>query len=314
METTLDYEDIVFITLPACWISSTDYMQPRLVRFGVTPQNLFLLGPLLSSSVKFWPLTHIPLLLICHYQYTCTVSLHSSSAYFISSTIAFYFISSTIAFYFISSTIAFSPGLIFTAVVTCLSWRRTLVSYPFLLSFIWALCTFSSRFFSFLFSRLVVIMSACFSCDLRYTCFFLFSVIWYITVHFSMLSLFKCLCWLSQFFSFDLVIFVAGYLLMFLEWMSGLLVVAGLGPIRWDSTSTDLFIGSSVLFMPFCLHSYFTCIVLQRQLFSHLSFSGFFFNYILPWVSHVHTVHRVYISCNVLFYFLLIPISLISLL
>ena len=142
METTLDYEDIVFITLPACWISSTDYMQPRLVRFGVTPQNLFLLGPLLSSSEKFWPLTHIPLLLICHYQYTCTVSLHSSSAYFISS---------TIAFYFISSTIAFSPGLIVTAVVTCLSWRRTLVSYPFSLSFIWALCTFSSRFFFFSF-------------------------------------------------------------------------------------------------------------------------------------------------------------------
>ena len=167
METTLDYEDIVFITLPACWISSTDYMQPRLVRFGVTPQNLFLLGPLLSSSEKFWPLTHLPQLLICHYQYTCTVSLHSSSAYFISS---------IIAVYFISSTIAFSPGLIFTAVVTCLSWRRTLVSYPFLLLFIWALCTFSSRFFSFLFSRLVVIMSACFSCDLRLTYFFFFQL------------------------------------------------------------------------------------------------------------------------------------------
>ena len=90
---------------------------------------------------------------------------------------------------------------------------------------------------------------------------------------------------------------------MFLKWMSGLLVVAGVGPTRWDSTSTDLFISSSVLFMPFCLHSYFTCIVLQRQSFSQLSFSGFFFNYILPWVSHVHTVHRVYISCNVLFTF-----------
>ena len=59
-----------------------------------------------------------------------------------------------------------------------------------------------------------------------------FSFFSYITVHFSMLSLFKCLSWLFQFLSFDLVIFVAGYLLMFLEWMSGLLVVAGLGPIR----------------------------------------------------------------------------------
>ena len=150
--------------------------------------------------------------------------------------------------------------------------------------------------------------------QLRLEVYMFFSFFSYITVHFSMLSLFKCLCWLSQFFSFDLVIFVAGNLLMFLEWMSDLLVVAGLGPIRWDSTSTDLFISSSVLFMPFCLHSYFTCIVLQRQSFSQLSFSGFFFNYILPWVSHVHTVHRVYISCHVLFYFLLIPISLISLL
>ena len=53
METTLDYEDnIGFITLLAYWISSTDYLQPRLVRFGVTLQNLFLSEPLLSSPEK----------------------------------------------------------------------------------------------------------------------------------------------------------------------------------------------------------------------------------------------------------------------
>ena len=120
-----------------------------------------------------------------------------------------------------------------------------------------------------------IIVSACVSCYLRYTCFFLFSVI---SLFIS--ACYPCLIWLSLFLSFDLVIFVAGYLLMFLEWMSGLLIVAGLGPIRWDSTSTDLFIGSSVLFMPFCLHSYFTCIVLQRQSFSQLSFRVFFKLYI----------------------------------
>ena len=94
---------------------------------------------------------------------------------------------------------------------------------------------------------------------------------------------------------------MASYLLIFPEWMAGLLVFAGVGPIPLRFHLYRPFHFTSVvhaLFFTFLLHSHFpAAAVVQSVIFFDSRF-----NSKLPWVSHVHTVNRVYIS-RVMFYF-----------